>query len=171
MEAALVPRHCGSATWHYGWATGRTSPHSTLLSALSTYVSRLSAHLLIESVHLLKRNFKNIASPTFADNGVPAILVGVLLLALCLDVLWAGAICPSREYSATRTRVITVLCGILISGACIGYAYWGVPFVHGMYLSSQDTSSREWIEQWSTRLPPGVKDVAFERSRQYWNDQ
>lgn len=84
---------------------------------------------------------------------------------MCVDALWAWAIprggsLPLTPIASSRARLVALLCIVLALAACAGYAYWGIPFVHGMRLSDDDEHAREWLEKWSTRLPPGVVDTS-----------
>jgi hypothetical protein len=101
----------------------------------------------------------------FIYHYIPDLLVGILLLSLCVDTLWAWALprggrAPVAPIAASRARLVAVLCGILGVAAAVGYAYWGIPFVHGMRLTDDEERAREWHEKWSTRLPPGVVDTS-----------
>ena len=92
-------------------------------------------------------------------------MVGILLLGVCIDALWSWAIpkggsVPQTPLSSSRARLIAVFCTLVALAALAGYVYWGIPFVHGMRLSDDDEHAREWLEKWSTRLPPGVVDTS-----------
>ena len=87
--------------------------------------------------------------PLRADHYNPALFVGVLLLAVSLDAVWAWAVprggvpgAPARPF--VRRVFALALCLLAMTLAVAGYIYWGLPYVHGAKLLP--TASFPWYE-------------------------
>ena len=88
--------------------------------------------------------YEMITRSKFIYHGVPMLMVGVLLVALCVEyaITWA------RADGAIRRVPVTILTLALYAGALAGFYYWGVPYVYGFPLSPAQHAARRWHPKW-----------------------
>ena len=87
--------------------------------------------------------YQLIARSKFVYHYVPALMVGVLLFALCVD--WVVAVFGGRGRGG---GLAALFAGALFFVVAAGFWYWGVPFAYGYKIGAEETKARLWSKKW-----------------------
>jgi dolichyl-phosphate-mannose--protein O-mannosyl transferase len=95
--------------------------------------------------------YELITRSKFLYHYTPALLIGILLAATCVDAAWAWAYALGAKRAAehpNRRLAVAIGTALLALAAGAGFYYWGLPSVYGLKLTHEQAQARKWREGW-----------------------